>query len=123
MLFYFFLVSRWANLCCRCLADIRCGLNVFSNLVKSAYIAIKFTGSMAARETTVPMITASLQASSKSFGDTTETSVVVGAFVTTKNRFIYLHKSKLLLETKEGCSFWKDLEKDEAKLFQGVYEE
>ncbi len=78
---------------------------------------------MAARETTVPMITASLQASSKSFGDTTETSVVVGAFVTTKNRFIYLHKSIFLLETKEGCSFQKDLEKDEAKLFQGVYEE
>ncbi len=81
---------------------------------------------MAAILTTEAIITGCLQASSKSFGDITGTSVnnvVVGAFVTAKHRFIYLHKSTLLLETKEGCSFYKDLEKDEAKLFQGVYEE
>ncbi len=78
---------------------------------------------MAARETTVPMITGCLQASSKSFGDITETSVVVGAFVTAKNRFIYLHKSILFLYRKQACTFQKDLEKNEAKLFQDVHEE
>jgi hypothetical protein len=71
-------------------------------------MAIKFTGSRTAKETRVPIISGCLQASSKSFCDMTGTSdnnVVVGAFVTAKNRFIYLQKSILLLETKEGCSF------------------
>jgi hypothetical protein len=55
-------------------------------------MAIKFTGTIATIETTVPIITGCLQASSKSFGDMTGTSVtvtvVVEAFVTTTNRFI-----------------------------------
>ncbi len=53
---------------------------------------MKFTGSIAAIETTVPIITGCLHASSKSLADMTEISVavivVVEAFVTAKKRFI-----------------------------------
>jgi len=68
---------------------------------------MKLTGSMAARETTVPITTGCLQASSKSFADMTGISVnkvVVGAFVAAKNRFIVLNKSILFFQTKEGYS-------------------
>ncbi len=68
---------------------------------------MKFNGSIAAIETTVPIITGCLQASSKSFAVITATSVdvavVVVAFVTTKNRYLDFLRTAMVLFQENAC--------------------